>query len=238
MSSTDGTFQINLLIVDDDEDLGKDTLQFLQENGFHVDHAIDVNSARRLIAKNHYDLYVLDLIMPGTSGRVLCREIRTASRAGIIMASSVSDDEERINLLQIGADDYIVKPFNPHELSARIHAILRRISIDAPRNVHSARFGPWQLVESDRHVKHEDGRVVSLTHSEAEVLRYFVSNPDVLCTREDLLAISRVRQHGGNSDRSVDVLMSRLRKKLESDPAHPEFFHTVWGRGYIFRSRA
>jgi len=224
-----------ILIVDDDRDLATAVRQYLSDNGYFVQHAESVAAARRLIEEGHYDLYVLDLVMPGTSGKVACREIRMASQAGIVVASSLSDDDERIGLLEMGADDYIVKPFNPAELLARIRAVLRRLSGDRTRNTHAAKFGPWQFVEGDRHLKHEDGLVVTLTGSESEVLRYFVGNPDVLCSRDDLLAVSRMRQYGGAGDRSVDVLIGRLRKKLKRHPQDPDLIETVWGRGYIFR---
>ena len=224
-----------VLIVDDDRDLATTVQHYLSDNDFTVDYADGVAAARKLIAEGHYDLYVLDLVMPGTSGKVACREIRMASQAGIIVASSLSDDDERIGLLEMGADDYIVKPYNPAELLARIRAVLRRATGGQTRQIHAQQFGPWQFVEGDRHLKHRDGLVITLTGSESEVLRYFVANPDVLCSRDDLLAVSRMRQHGGAGDRSVDVLIGRLRKKIKRSPEDPELIETVWGRGYIFR---
>lgn len=206
----------------------------LMERGYRVDYVPNVPAARGMIAQQPYDLYLLDLVMPGTSGKVLCREIAAHSRAGIIMVSSVADDAERIALLELGADDYIVKPFNELELLARTRALLRRSSGDRPGG-RLTRFGPWSFVSDERHLQHADGRVISLTPSEANVMRHFLANPNLMCSREDLLAIARVRQHGGSGDRSVDALIRRLRAKVEADATAPRHIETVWGQGYIFR---
>lgn len=224
-----------ILIVDDDEQLASRVNTFLAERGYVVERANSVSQARVLISQRPYDLYLLDIVMPGTNGKVLCREIAEASRSGIIMVSSLSDDVERIALLELGADDYIVKPFNMLELLARIRAYFRRTQIDKSRGQRLTRFGSWEFVEDERHLKHDDGRLVSLTSSEAQVVRYFLANPGLVCSREDILAIARVRQHGGAGDRSVDALIRRLRAKIEPDAANPVFVETVWGQGYVFR---
>ncbi|XWN33338.1 MAG: response regulator [Devosia sp.] len=224
-----------VLLVDDDVDGTEQISQFLQSRGFTVDKAPDVPTARRLIAEQDYDFFVLDIVMPGTSGKVLCREIATHSDAAIIMASSLSDDAERISLLEIGADDYIVKPYNPLELLARIRAVMRRRHANPKGAARLSRFGPWELVEDERHLRHDDGRIVTLTSSEAEVIRHFAANPGVLLSREDLLAVARVRQHGGAGDRSIDALIRRLRTKVEENPSDPTLIQTVWGQGYVLR---
>lgn len=224
-----------ILIVDDDDTLAMQVNTFLAEHGYTVERASNVGHARTMIAQHPYDLYLLDIVMPGTSGKVLCREIAEASRSGIIMVSSLSDDVERIALLELGADDYIVKPFNLLELLARIRAYFRRMQVDKSRGQRLTRFGPWEFVESERHLRNDDGRLVSLTSSEAQVMRYFLANPGLVCSREDILAIARVRQHGGTGDRSVDALVRRLRAKIEPDTANPVFIETVWGQGYVFR---
>jgi DNA-binding response OmpR family regulator len=188
-----------------------------------------------MMADETYSLFLLDLVMPGTSGKVLCHEIASRIDAGIIMISSIDDDAERISLLELGADDYIIKPFNELELLARVRAVLRRRAGGTQGKSRVARFGEWELVENERHLKSEDGRLITLTSSEVRVMRFFAENPDVLCTREDLLAVARTRQHGGAGDRSVDALIKRLRSKIENDPSNPEYIRTVWGQGYIFR---
>lgn len=227
---------MRILLVDDDIESSEATREFLRSRGHDADHAPDVPAARRLIAADPYEFYVLDIVMPGTSGKILCREIATTSGAGIIMASSLSDDSERITLLEIGADDYIVKPFNPLELLARINAVTRRRSGRRKGGDRLSRFGPWELIEDERHLRHADGHIVTLTSSEAEAIRYFVANPNMPVTREDLLAVTRARQHGGAGDRSVDALVRRLRTKIEEDPRDPSFIQTIWGQGYVFRS--
>lgn len=225
-----------ILMVDDDLELARETCDFLVGKGFQIAHAPNVPAARQLIADSLYDLFLLDLMMPGTSGKVLCREIATRMDAGIIMVSSVEDDAERIALLELGADDYIIKPFNQLELLARIRALSRRRRGSQEARTRLTRFGAWELVENERHLKHDDGRLITLTSSEAQILRFFTENPDVLCTREDLLAVGRVRQHGGAGDRSVDALIKRLRGKVEADPGNPVHIQTVWGQGYVFRA--
>ncbi|CAD0186979.1 Transcriptional regulatory protein OmpR [Ruegeria sp. THAF57] len=230
-----GGMNERILICDDDVEFAENICEFLLGKGYQVDHVPNVPTAREKIEAETYDLFLLDLIMPGTTGKVLCREIAARLDAGIIMISSVDDDAERISLLELGADDYIIKPFNDLELLARIRAVMRRRQSGQQGQKRLNRFGPWELVENERHLKHDDGRMITLTSSEARVMRFFVENPDVLCTREDLLAVARTRQHGGAGDRSVDALIKRLRSKIEADPANPDHIRTVWGQGYIFR---
>ncbi|MCV6586930.1 MAG: response regulator transcription factor [Marinibacterium sp.] len=224
-----------ILICDDDIEFAQKTCAFLSGKGYPIDHAPDVPVARQMMADQSYDLFLLDLVMPGTSGKILCHEIASRVDAGIIMVSSIDDDAERISLLELGADDYIVKPFNEFELLARVRAVLRRRTSATQSKTRVTRFGPWELVENERHLKHDDGRMVTLTSSEARVMRFFAENPDVLCTREDLLAVARTRQHRGAADRSVDALIKRLRSKIERDASNPDHIHTVWGQGYTFR---
>ena len=231
----ENTDAARILVVDDDLTLAQRTCDILRTRGYIAEMAPDVPKAREMIGSHSYDIFLLDLVMPGTSGKILCREIATTLDAGIIMVSSMSDDAERIALLELGADDYIVKPYNELELLARVNAVWRRRRGGRDRQVRSARFGPWELVKDERHLRNDDGRVVTLTSSEAEVVRFFVANPNVPCTREDLLAIARVRQHSGAGDRSVDALVRRLRTKIEPDASNPTFIQTVWGQGYIFR---
>lgn len=226
--------QRRILVVDDDVDFIAKVVEALSGNGYAVRTANSVNEARSLLAEFTDELVLLDLLMPGTTGRVLCCEIAESTNAGIFVVSSVDSDAERIALLDVGADDYIVKPCNMIELCARIRAYFRRSQKGYP--TQSSRFGPWCLTENDRHLLHEDGRLVTLTSSEAIVMRLFTSNPGIVFDREDLLAVSRIRQQVGRNDRSVDNLIKRIRKKIEVDPASPAHLQTVWGRGYVFNS--
>lgn len=224
-----------ILIVDDDPEYVDETRDLLVSKGYDVDQALDVAEARQRVSEAAYDVFLIDMVMPGTSGKVFCREIASQSDAGIIMVSAIDDDTSRVALLEIGADDYITKPFSELELVARIRSVSRRRQGGRKAQSQPSRFGEWELVEDGRHIQHSDGRIVTLTSSEALVLRYFLANPDLHCSRDDILAIARVRQHGGTGDRSVDTLIRRLRKKIEPDPSNPTFVQTVWGEGYVFR---
>lgn len=221
-----------ILVVDDDVDFVTDIVTNLESRGYSVRSAGSVAEARLLLSKFTDELVLLDLLLPGTNGRVLCCEIAENTQAGIIVVSAVDSDSERIALLDFGADDYIVKPFNMLELQARIRAYFRR-SKKQPLG-SSPKFGPWRLCENDRHLLHDDGRLVTLTPSEALVMRLFAANPGIVFDRQDLLAVSRIRQHVGRNDRSIDNLIRRLRIKIEADPADPFHLKTVWGRGYVF----
>ncbi|MEM8570890.1 MAG: response regulator transcription factor [Pseudomonadota bacterium] len=222
-----------VLVVDDDKAHCARLQTLLEGQGFRAETANNVALARNVAADNSVDLYLLDLQMPGTSGKVFCKEIADTSRAGVIVISGVDSDDDRIALLEIGADDYIVKPFNETELLARVRAYFRRIGQRIVERVQT--FGPWRLDDVGKRMTHEDGSVVTLTPSEAQVMRLFASNPGIVFDREELLAVSRVRQHGGNNDRSIDNLIKRLRRKIEADPANPVYLQTVWGQGYAFR---
>ena len=150
---------------------------------------------------------------------------------GVIVVSSTTSRHEQIKLLDIGADDFIVKPFDDLELRARVAALARRIK-KAPVQANRTEFGGNTFVFESRQLERSDGVSVSLTMSECQVLRFMLRNPEALLTRDDLLAVARMRQHGGSKDRSVDNLISRLRQKVEIDPSNPRHIVTVWGRGY------
>lgn len=223
----------SLLVIDDDPEFCAWVTTFLAEQGFDIREAHNAYEARAAAEDRPVDIYLLDLLLPGTSGKVLCREIVETTNAGIIVVSVLESDEERIALLELGADDYLVKPFNPRELLARIRAYLRRNSGQA---VETARaFGPWCLSPGERKLVRNDSTVVTLTPSEARVMRLFAENPKLVFERDEILAVSRMRQLGERNDRSVDNLIKRLRRKIEADPSNPEMIETVWGKGYAFR---
>ena len=223
-----------LLIVEDDRTLAGEMARLLSARGYAVRIAEDAPQARA-IGWLDIDLVLLDLQLPGVNGRVLCREIADTSSAGIIVVSSYGELVSRVSLLEIGADDFIAKPFEVAELVARIRAVLRRRATANPlANVET--FGPWRFTENGRQLLHEDGRMVALTPSEAKVLRHLVDNPGLVFSREELLAISRARQHAGAGDRSVDNLIKRLRRKLEPAADQPGFIQSVRGQGYVFQA--
>jgi DNA-binding response OmpR family regulator len=222
------------LIVEDDTALAREMADLLEEKGYSASIAEDAPQARAA-GWVDIDLVLLDLELPGVSGRVLCREIADTSAAGIIVVSCYSDLVDRVSLLEMGADDFIAKPFEVAELLARIRAVLRRrgsaSSIGTVEN-----FGPWHFPRNARQLVHACGRVIALTPSEAKVLRHLADNPGLVFSREELLAVSRARQHAGAGDRSVDNLIKRLRRKLEPTGDEPRFIQSVWGRGYVFQA--
>ncbi|GAB5378617.1 MAG: response regulator [Acuticoccus sp.] len=226
--------QPQILIVDDDETHARATGDFLASRNFGVQLANGAGEARQAAQQVEFDLFLLDIVMPGTSGKVLCCEFAATQRGGIIIISSLVGPAERISLIEMGADDYIEKPFEPLELLARIRAFFRRYRA-AAQEPPATRFGPWQIGEHARIIQHEDGRVVTLTPAEARVLRHFLANPELALPRDEILAISRMRQHAGAQDRSVDNLVKRLRQKIEKEPTVPRHIETVWGKGYAFR---
>lgn len=231
--STHQTPRVSVLIIDDDPAYLAETATLLTDHGFAVQTALDGAQMRDQIQSAEFDLFILDLLLPGTSGKVLCRQLVEAGRGGIIVVSAVDDDEERIALLELGADDYIVKPFNPKELLARMRAVLRRVAPGPTRRINQ--FGKWTVGDGENRLIGSDGLSVALTPSEARLMRLFLGSPGLVFDREELLAVSRVRQHGGGSDRSVDNLIRRLRQKIEQDPNDPRHIQTDWGHGYVFR---
>jgi DNA-binding response OmpR family regulator len=219
------------MIVDDDAELASALGQFLRDNGFDCRIAHDVPAARREYAAFLPQLCLVDIVMPGQSGRVFCREIAEQSDVGIIMMSSLSDSETIIALLEIGADDYIVKPFKFAEIFARMRALLRRSSGRA-KPVPAQRLGPWHFEFEARRLRHDEGFTVRLTPSEMQVLRFMAASPGTTFTRADLLTVARSRQHGGADDRAIDNLIKRLRRKIEEDPSNARYVVTVWGKGF------
>lgn len=222
-----------MLLIDDDVAFCETIQSYLVSNGLDVRVAHNANEARVAVMEQPFDIFLLDLILPGTSGKVLCREFVETSDAGIIVVSVMESDEERINLLEMGADDYLVKPFSERELLARIRAYFRR-----GRRVNNWRkleFGSWRLASSSRILRNRDGKVVTLTPSEARVMRLFAENPGLVFERGEILAVSRMRQYAGANDRSVDNLIKRIRRKIEDNPSEPQILETVWGKGYVLR---
>ena len=227
-----------ILVVDDDLRL-RDLLQrYLTEQGFAVTTVSDAPGMDRLLAKERFDLLVLDIMMPGEDGLAACRRLRgTRNTIAIIMLTAKGDDVDRILGLEMGADDYLPKPFNPRELVARINAVLRRRGAAAPPGSPSAdatevSFGGMTLNLATRTLM-RDGKALSLTTGEFALLKVLVTNPRVSLSRDKLMELARGREYEV-FDRAIDVQISRLRKLIESDPAHPAFIQTVWGFGYVF----
>jgi two-component system phosphate regulon response regulator OmpR len=228
-----------VLVVDDDPSLRDLLADFLGASGFVVDAAADGSQMRARIAAQPPDAIVLDLMLPGEDGLTLARELRKASDVPILMLSARGEEIDRVVGLEVGADDYLAKPFSPRELLARLRALLRRAraSAAAPREATPAplRFGPFALdVAGWRLLRGETE--VPLTTAEFELLRVFVEHPQRVLSRDDLIA--RLKGYTRDAfDRSIDVRVTRLRRKIEPDPAQPVYIRTVRGEGYLFNPR-
>jgi two-component system phosphate regulon response regulator OmpR len=227
-----------LLVVDDDPKLRELLRRYLSENQFEVSVAADGPAMSRLMLREPFAIVILDLMLPGEDGLTILRRLREANdRTPVIMLTAKGDDVDRIVGLEVGADDYLPKPFNPRELLARIHAVLRRRpAAEAPgapsATAGEVRFGAFHLNLSTRQLT-RDGAPQPLTTGEFSVLKVLVQHPRVPLSREKLMALARGREYGAY-DRSLDVQISRLRKILEPDPQQPRYIQTVWGVGYVF----
>ena len=225
-----------ILIVEDDRDIRDLLADFLKREGFAVEVAEDGASADRILARMAPDLIVLDLMLPGEDGLSICRRLRARGATPILMLTAKNDDIDRIVGLELGADDYLGKPFNPRELLARIRAILRRSEASAARAGDRRRrsFAGFVVALDARSVERADGTSVPLTSAEFDLLACFVERPHRVLTRDQLLDWTRGRS-ADPFDRTIDVTVSRLRRKLEmADPSAPALVTTVRNGGYLF----
>jgi len=227
----------HILVVDDDREIRDLLSRFLGKHGFRVTVARDGREMKQALADRRIDLVVLDLMLPGEGGLSLCRELRARSAVPIIMLTAMREEADRIVGLEMGADDYLAKPFGPRELLARIRAVLRRgpdrVDPPAARKEPIVRFAGWSLDLARRRLESPDGLLVDLTSGEYELLVAFAEHPQRVLNRDQLLDLARGRA-AGPFDRSVDVQVLRLRRKIETDPTNPEIVKTVRGGGYIF----
>jgi two-component system OmpR family response regulator len=231
----------HLLIVDDDREIRELLSRFLRKHGFRVTVAIDGREMHRALAERAIDLVVLDLMLPGEDGLSLCRRLRSDSNTPVIMLTAMGEDIDRIVGLEMGADDYVAKPFNPRELLARIKAVLRRAGASSPHGTKAAneqsttrvRFDGWTLDLSKRELISPSGVLVPMSGGEFTLLATFVPHPQRVLSRDQLLDFARGRE-AQPFDRSIDVQVSRLRRKIEDDPREPALVKTVRGGGYLF----
>jgi two-component system OmpR family response regulator len=226
-----------ILIVDDDEEIRGLLHQFLRKHGFEgeaVGSGVEMDAR---LARSSFDLIILDVMLPDEDGFSLCRRVREAHRIPIIMVTGVVETTDRIVGLELGADDYITKPFDARELLARIRAVLRRSAAAPPPqgNKPTLKFSGWQLDILRRELRSSDHTLTPLSGGEFDLLVTFAQHPQRVLTREQLIDLSRGRSHEA-FDRSIDVQVSRLRRKIEEDPADPEIIRTVRNVGYIFAS--
>lgn len=226
-----------ILIVDDDVRLRRLLERFLTEQDYRVRAVENTEQMDRLLARELYSLIVLDLMLPGEDGMTACKRLRDqGNRTPIIMLTAKGDETSRIEGLEMGADDYLPKPFNPRELVARIKAVLRRQSPQVPgapsSDENEVTFGDFVLSLATRELKRGD-EVHMLTTGEFAVLKALVQHPREPLTRDKLMQLARGREWDA-LERSIDVQISRLRRMLEPDPSKPRYIQTVWGVGYVF----
>lgn len=227
----------HILVVDDDRDIRELVSRFLRKSGLRVTLAANGRDMRRALGDSKIDLIVLDRVMPGEDGLSLCRELRAWSRVPVILLTLLGADTDRIVGLEMGADDYVQKPFNPHELLARIKAVLRRANeLPFQNTLQTAgvlRFDGWTLDRRRRRLLSPSEIAVMLTDGEFDLLAAFAEHPRTILTREQLLDLARSRSAVA-FDRSIDMQIARLRRKIETDPAQPVLIKTVRNKGYVF----
>jgi len=228
----------HILVVDDQKEICDVVQEYLTGEGYRVSTAHDGGGMRRVLGQSHIDLVILDLMLPGEDGLTLARSLRSESGIGIIILTGRGETVDRIIGLEMGADDYLPKPFHLRELLARVKSVLRRVQSrtgePGAQTLRShARFAGWNLDLSSRELLSPAGEEVRLTTGEFDLLTAFVANANQVLSRDRLLDLARNRE-AGPFDRTIDVQVGRLRRKLEDDPQNPSMIKTVRGSGYIF----
>ncbi len=233
----------HLLIVDDHKEIRDLLSRFLVQHNYQISVAGNGDEMNQRMNEESIDLVILDVMMPGKDGLTLCRELRVHSNVPVIMLTAMGEEVDKIIGLEMGADDYLAKPFNPRELLARIKAVFRRFyaipagitdqNIESPESQDNSvyRFDRWRFNVDLRELMDEQSVSVSLTSAEFSLLKIFVEHPRRVLSREQLLDLAKGRE-SDVYDRSIDTIISRLRKKLEIDHKHPELIKTIWGGGY------
>lgn len=231
--------QKKILIVDDDSEICSLLTEYLQKNGFTVVAVGDGGAMFEQLQADHFDLIVLDIMLPGDDGFTLCKVVRNKSNIPIIMLTAGSDETDRIIGLELGADDYVGKPFNPRELLARIKAVLRRFedyqtepSASQAKPIKTIKFGDFLLNMTNRELVFKDEESESLNGADYNLLNLFLSRPGEVLSRDDLSHHLRGRD-ASPFDRSIDVQISRLRSRLRDDGKSPQLIKTVRGAGYV-----
>jgi two-component system OmpR family response regulator len=228
----------HILVVDDDPDIRELLEDYLTENALRVSVVASGKEMSQVLTDEAIDLVILDLRLAGEDGMAIVRTLRDGSAIPIVMLTGVRDEADRVMGLELGADDYLTKPFSPRELLARIRTVLRRTKGSAltharERQVRAYRFAKFELNLRTRRLKQLDGRVIALTNGEFNLLAALLGAPQRILTRDQLLEASRVYDNEVY-DRSIDVQVARLRRKIEADPSHPQFVVTERGVGYTF----
>lgn len=225
----------HILVVDDHREIRDLLAKFLQKHGMRTTAAPDAAEARRALKTSAIDLIVLDIMMPGEDGLSLARYVRETANIPIIFLTALTEETDRIIGLELGADDYVTKPFNPRELLARIKAVLRRAQSVPPTREpqfgEQYRFGRWTFHSDRREIIGDDAVAIPLSHGEYLLLSVFLQRPNMVLSRDQLLDLTKGRM-ANLFDRSIDNQVSRLRRKIEDDPKNPKLIQTVWGGGY------
>ncbi len=231
----------HILVVDDHRDIREPLAAYLQKNEYRSSTASNAAEARDMLVRHAFDLVVLDIMMPGEDGLSLCRYLRENTAIPVILLTARADEADRIVGLEIGADDYVIKPFSPRELLARIKSVLRRVHMlppsrdRAPAGTKRLGFDRFVFDTERRELIDENGVTIPLSTSEYRLLSVLTQRPHITLTRDQLLDLTAGRDAIA-FDRSIDNQVSRLRKKLERDPKNPELLKTVWGGGYMLAS--
>ncbi|NOY66461.1 MAG: response regulator [Gammaproteobacteria bacterium] len=232
------THKDHILVVDDDSEIRHLLKEYLEKHGMQASTAIDGKTMWRALDKSRIDLIVLDLMLPGESGLSLCRKLCADKKVPVIMLTALGEETDRIVGLEMGADDYLVKPFNPRELLARINSVIRRTraypdSVDQVTTNERLYFANWTLDTVARHLITDDEVVVPLSGGEYRLLRIFLDRPNRVLSRDQLLELVSGKQ-ALPFDRSIDVQVGRLRKRLGDDSREPRLIKTVRSAGYVF----
>jgi two-component system phosphate regulon response regulator OmpR len=228
--------QDRILVVDDDPELRRLLADYLGDAGFAVELAADGEQMRRVMARVVPDVIVMDLMLPGTDGLALTREVRATSSVPILMLSARGEEIDRVVGLEVGADDYLPKPFSPRELLARLRALLRRAQpATVATRAEGIEFGPYRLDLAARRLL-RNGAEIELSSAEFDLLKVFAERPARVLSRDVLLDLLKGYERDP-FDRTVDIRVARLRRRIEPDPATPVFIRTVRGEGYLFSPR-
>ena len=228
--------QPHILVVDDDRDIRKPLGEFLRRHGFRTSVAADGKEMERILATARVDLVVLDIMLPDADGLTLCRRLQQTQRTPVVLLTALTDTTDRIVGLEVGADDYVTKPFDPRELVARIKSVLRRVEMLPPRHLHASgrlKFDRWRFDLARAELLSDSDVAVRLSTGEHLLLVTLVEHAGITLSREQLLDLTRGRE-AQLFDRSIDNQISRLRRKLELDPKNPSIIVTKWGGGYVF----
>jgi two-component system, OmpR family, response regulator len=230
----------HILVVDDDPQIRDLLTDYLSGNGLRVSSASSGQESMKILGEETIDLVILDLRLAGEDGMSIARDLRDKLAIPVIMLTGVRDEADRVMGLELGADDYVTKPFSPRELLARIRTVLRRVN-SAPsegaarREIRAYRFGEFELNLRTRKLKRQDGRSVNLTNGELNLLAALLAAPERILTRDQLIEASRVYDNEVY-DRAIDIQVLRLRRKIEADPAQPLYIVTERGVGYVFNA--